>query len=102
VWNRKRLSALACEGSYGGMNDETRYSLYCYVRACFGRARFRGRRACRRWRRSVGAGVTVGSDRDHDRDRNTTVIKKEEPREQTTVIKKEHEEPEKTVIKERN
>jgi hypothetical protein len=38
----------------------------------------------------VGAGVTVGETRDHDRDRDrTTVIKEHEPRDSTTVIKKE-------------
>ena len=46
----------------------------------------------------VGAGVTVGEHRDHDR---TTVIKEREPAEHTTVIKKERDEPrEKTIIKE--
>jgi hypothetical protein len=46
----------------------------------------------------VGAGVTVGEHRDHDR---TTVIKEREPAEHTTVIKKEREEPtHKTIIKE--
>ena len=45
----------------------------------------------------VGAGVTVGEHRDHDR----TVIKEREPAEHTTVIKKERVEPEhKTIIKE--
>jgi hypothetical protein len=50
----------------------------------------------------VGAGVTVGSDhRDYDRDRHTTIIKKDEPRERTTIVKKEHEEPDtKTIIHE--
>jgi hypothetical protein len=38
----------------------------------------------------VGAGVTVGESRDHDRDRDrTTVVKDREPRDRTTVIKKE-------------
>jgi len=38
----------------------------------------------------VGAGVTVGESRDHDRDRDrTTVVKEREPRDRTTVIKKE-------------
>jgi hypothetical protein len=38
----------------------------------------------------VGAGVTVGESRDHDRDRDrTTVIKEREPSDRTTVIKKE-------------
>jgi hypothetical protein len=47
----------------------------------------------------VGAGVTVGSAPDRDRDR-TTVIKDREPRERTTVIKKENEDGtrSKTVI----
>ena len=35
----------------------------------------------------VGAGVTVGEPRNHDRDR--TVIKEREPSDRTTVIKKE-------------
>ena len=49
----------------------------------------------------VGAGVTVGESRDHDRDRDrTTVIKEREPSDRTTVIKKEHEDgsESKTVI----
>jgi hypothetical protein len=50
----------------------------------------------------VGAGVTVGESRDHyrDRDRDTTVIRRErdEPREQTTIIKKEREAPADKVI----
>jgi hypothetical protein len=38
----------------------------------------------------VGAGVTIGETRDHDRDRDrTTVIREHEPRDNTTVIKKE-------------
>jgi hypothetical protein len=38
----------------------------------------------------VGAGVTVGEPRDHDRDRDrTTVIREREPSDRTTVIKKE-------------
>jgi hypothetical protein len=37
----------------------------------------------------VGAGVTVGEPRDHDRDRERTVIKEREPRDSKTVIKKE-------------
>ena len=37
------------------------------------------------------AGVTVGSHRDYDRDRDhTTVVKEREPSDRTTVIKKEH------------
>ena len=47
----------------------------------------------------VGAGVTVGSDRDRD---HTTVIKREEPRDKTVIIKK-HDEPvvhEKTIVHE--
>ncbi len=45
----------------------------------------------------VGAGVTVGESREHDR---TTVIKREdEPRERTTIIRKEREEePDRKVI----
>ena len=42
----------------------------------------------------VGAGVTVGETRVHDRDRDrdhTTVIKEREPRDRTTVIKREDE-----------
>ena len=36
-------------------------------------------------------GVTVGSHRDYDRDRDhTTVVKEREPSDRTTVIKKEH------------
>ena len=35
----------------------------------------------------VGAGVTVGES--HDRDRERTVIRKDEPSDRTTVIKKE-------------
>jgi hypothetical protein len=49
----------------------------------------------------VGAGVTVGEDHDHYRDRDhTTVIKEREPRDRTTVIKKEDADGnrEKTVI----
>jgi hypothetical protein len=40
----------------------------------------------------VGAGVTVGEGRDHDRDVDrdrTTVVKEHEPADRTTVIKKE-------------
>jgi hypothetical protein len=37
----------------------------------------------------VGAGVTVGEPRDHDRDRERTVIKEREPLDSKTVIKKE-------------
>jgi hypothetical protein len=37
----------------------------------------------------VGAGVTVGEPRDHDRDREGTVIKEREPHDSKTVIKKE-------------
>jgi hypothetical protein len=37
----------------------------------------------------VGAGVTVGEPRDHDRDRERTVIKEREPHDSKTVIKKE-------------
>ena len=47
------------------------------------------------------AGVTVGSHRDYDRDRDhTTVVKEREPSDRTTVIKKEHEDGtrSKTVI----
>ena len=49
----------------------------------------------------VGAGVTVGESRDHyrDRDRETTVIRRErEPREQTTIIKREREPADKVII----
>jgi len=49
----------------------------------------------------VGAGVTVGEDHDHYRDRDrTTVVKEREPRDNTTVIKKEDEDGNrsKTVI----
>jgi hypothetical protein len=51
----------------------------------------------------VGAGVTVGAARDHDRDR-TTVIKEREPRDRTTVIKKDHDDGtrSKTVIHDRD
>ena len=41
----------------------------------------------------VGARVTVGSDRDHDRDRTTVIKREEEPRDKTVIIKKEREEP---------
>jgi hypothetical protein len=37
----------------------------------------------------VGAGVTVGEPRDHNRDRERTVIKEREPHDSKTVIKKE-------------
>lgn len=37
----------------------------------------------------VGAGVTVGEPRDHDRDRERTVIKERELHDSKTVIKKE-------------
>ena len=49
----------------------------------------------------VGAGVTVGEDHDHYRDRDrTTVVKEREPRDNSTVIKKEDEDGNrsKTVI----
>lgn len=51
----------------------------------------------------VGAGVTVGEDNDHYRDRDrerTTIVKEREPRDSTTVIKKEDADGnrEKTVI----
>jgi len=46
---------------------------------------------CRRLEHAgpVGAGVTVGEPRDHDRDRDRTVIKEREPHDSKTVIKKE-------------
>jgi hypothetical protein len=37
----------------------------------------------------IGAGVTVGESHDRDRDRERTVIKRDEPSDRTTVIKKE-------------
>jgi hypothetical protein len=49
----------------------------------------------------VGAGVPVGEDHDHHRDRDrTTVVKEREPRDNSTVIKKEDEDGNrsKTVI----
>jgi hypothetical protein len=53
----------------------------------------------------VGAGVTVGEHRDHDRDRDrTTVIKEREPTDRTTVIKKDHDDGPhtKTIIHDRD
>jgi hypothetical protein len=51
----------------------------------------------------VGAGVTVGTSPDRDRER-TTVIKEREPAERTTVIKKDHDDDvrTKTIIKDRD
>ena len=37
----------------------------------------------------IGAGVTVGESHARDRDRERTVIKRDEPSDRTTVIKKE-------------
>lgn len=48
----------------------------------------------------VGAGATVGESREHDRDRDRTVVREREPADSKTVIKKEDENGnrEKTVI----
>ena len=53
------------------------------------------------WRRPVGAGVTVGTSPSHER--QATVIKEREPRDETVVIRKERREPrDKVIIHERD